>query len=46
MSMKISNRTRVPLIALGTASRQTKGADGLFTDEVLKSRITGGLATE
>ena len=39
-------KTRQSIIALGRASKQTKGAEGLFTDDVLKSRINGGLATE
>ena len=44
--MKTSSKTHGSLIPLGTASKQTKGAEGVFTDDVLKSRITGGLATE
>lgn len=43
MKMK---KTRTAIVALGAASKQTKGAEGLFTDDVLKSRINGGLAAE
>jgi hypothetical protein len=44
ITMKISTKGGLAT-PLGIASKQTRGADGLFTDDVLKSRITG-LATE
>ncbi len=44
--MKKTIETRTRLIPLGVASKQTKGAEGLFTDDVLKSRITSGLTAE
>jgi hypothetical protein len=39
--MRKSTSKRHATIALGTASSQTKGAGGLFTDDVLKNRGTG-----
>lgn len=43
--MKMANSSRVPLTLLGKASRETKGADGLFSDDVLK-RHTPGLSNQ
>jgi len=44
--MRTSSENRTRTIVLGTASKQTRGAEGLFTDDVLKSRIAAGLAAE
>jgi hypothetical protein len=46
VAMKKTVEARTRLVPLGVASEQTKGAEGLFTDDVLKSRITGGLTAE
>lgn len=43
--MKTASNSRGRLTVLGTASRETKGADGLFSDDVLK-RHTPGLSNQ